>query len=200
MHSTEGLKGQRQRPSIGVCAVSGAARGFRHGGQAQGFLKRFQVLRDPQHCLQGVCQHRSESIAQWSAASSWHLSCGSSPPCLGGGGRKCRLQFSLPHRYECVNCRIPRLGPRFAATSCRVSHAYPCLFPLDTDTGNCRKTCPTIMYPPPLLHLLSAAGVCVEPLKQAASSPLCRAGLGYKSDDQHVLRKFASATRPHIEA
>ena len=39
-------------------------------------LKRFQVLRDPQHCLQGVCQHRSESIAQWSAASSWHLSCG----------------------------------------------------------------------------------------------------------------------------
>ena len=85
MHSTEGLKGQRQRPSIGVCAVSGAARGFRHGGQAQGFLKRFQVLRDPQHCLQGVCQHRSESIAQWSAASSWHLSCGSSPPCLGGG-------------------------------------------------------------------------------------------------------------------
>ena len=50
-------------------------------------LKRFQVLRDPQHCLQGVCQHRSESIAQWSAASSWHLSCGSSPsrvPCTLG--------------------------------------------------------------------------------------------------------------------
>ena len=67
-----------------------------------------------------------------------------------GGGRKCSLQFSIPHRYECVNCRIPHLGPRFAATSCRASHACPCSFPLDTDTGNCRKTCPTIMYPPPL--------------------------------------------------
>ena len=75
-----------------------------------------------------------------------------------GRGRKCRLQFSLPRRYECVNCRIPLLGLRFAATSCRASHAYPCLFLLDTDTGNCRKTCPTIMHPPPLLHLPSAGG------------------------------------------
>ena len=101
MHSTEGLKGQRQRPSIGVCAVSGAARGFRHGGQAQGFLKRFQVLRDPQHCLQGVCQHRSESIAQWSAASSWHLSCGSSPsrvPCtLGSMDIACLRALIIVH-------------------------------------------------------------------------------------------------------
>ena len=75
------------------------------------------------------------------------------------GGRKCRLQFSLPHRYECVNCRIPLLGLRFAATSCRASHAYPCLFLLDTDTGSCRKTCPTIMHPLPLLLLRLPLGM-----------------------------------------
>ena len=75
-----------------------------------------------------------------------------------GRGGKCRLQFSLPRRYERVNCRIPLLGLRFAATSCRASHAYPCLFLLDTDTGNCTKTCPTIMHPPPLLHLPSTGG------------------------------------------
>ena len=75
-----------------------------------------------------------------------------------GRAGKCRLQFSLPRRYECVNCRIPLLGLRFAATSCRASHAYPCLFLLDTDTGNCTKTCPTIMHPPPLLHLPSTGG------------------------------------------
>ena len=48
--------------------------------------------------------------------------------------RKCRLQFSLPRRYECVNCRIPLLGLRLAATACRASHAYPCSFLLDTRT------------------------------------------------------------------
>ena len=96
------------------------------------------------------------------------LSMKKGPPVLRMGGcRKCRLQFSLPQRYECVNCRIPRLGPRFAATSCRASHAYPGLFPLDTDTGNCRKTCPAIMHPPPLLRLLSAGG-CL-PLLRGAS-------------------------------
>ena len=51
-----------------------------------------------------------------------------------GRGRKCRLQFSLPRRYECVNCRIPLLGLRLAATACRASHAYPCSFLLDTRT------------------------------------------------------------------
>ena len=75
-----------------------------------------------------------------------------------GRGRKCRLQFSLPRRYECVNCRAPLLGLRFAATSRRASHAYPCLLLLDTDTGNCRETCPTITHPAPLPHLPSAGG------------------------------------------
>ena len=84
---------------------------------------------------------------------------GAEPPVFRRGrAGKCRLQFSLPRRYECVNCRIPLLGLRFAATSCRASHAYPCLFLLDTDTGNCTKTCPTIMHPPPLLHLPSTGG------------------------------------------
>ena len=87
-----------------------------------------------------------------------------------GGGRKCRLQFSLSHGCECVNCRIPRLGPRFVATSCKASHACPCLFPLDTDSGNCRKTCPTIMRPPPLLHLLSAGGLGGNDQSESACS------------------------------
>ena len=82
------------------------------------------------------------------------------PPVLRRGrGRKCRLQFSLPRRYACVNRRIPLLGPRFAATSCRASHAYPCLFLLDTDTGNCRKTHPAITHPPATPTFTKCGGV-----------------------------------------
>ena len=121
-----------------------------------------------------------------------------------GRGRKCRLQISLPHRYECVNFGIPRLGPRFAATSCRASHAYPCLFPLDTDTGNCRKTCPTIMHPPPLLHLLSA-GVSKQLTRTRAPKEseivahekswlLCTDGEGF---DLPALRYDSNSTLPN---
>ena len=87
----------------------------------------------------GKCIGRHPPAIHWSRAQS--------PVLRRGRGRKCRLQVSLSHRYESVNCRIPLLGPRFAPTSCRASHAYLCLFLLDTDTGNCRKTCPTIMHP-----------------------------------------------------
>ena len=71
-----------------------------------------------------------------------------------GGAENLDYNSHFPTDTNFCNCG----SLRFAATSRRASHAYPCWFLLDTDTGNCRKTCPTITHAPPLLHLPSAGG------------------------------------------
>ena len=79
---------------------------FHHGCPA--LLRLHPGLQRARSCSRkgGRCEEAARPSHHTSATTSM-----AEPPVLRrGGGRKCRLQFSLPHRYECVNCRIPLLA------------------------------------------------------------------------------------------